>query len=311
MDAASAATVTARTCLNEVEARRIFDALAESLDSAQMAVAVSDDGDGRWTISLHFKEAPNEAAVRALIALAAGPEIANAFVFQTAAAKDWVKASLTGLAPVAAGRFLVHGAHDRARVPSSRIGIEIEAALAFGTGHHASTRGCLLALDRIVRRTKRCRPVGRVLDLGTGSGVLAIAAARALRPRVLASDNDARSVAAARANAAKNHAAGFIAVIRADGLKAMQLRERAPFDLILANILLAPLKVLAAPMARLIGPQGSVVLSGLLAAQANAALAAYRAQGLTLQRRLDLEGWTTLVLRRPQRGAIAGHRPRQ
>jgi ribosomal protein L11 methyltransferase len=311
MDAAPAATVTARASLSEGQARRIFDALADSFDPAQTAVAVSDDGDGRWTISLHFKEAPNEAAVRALIALAAGPEIANAFVFETAAAKDWVTASLAGLAPVVAGRFLVHGAHDRARVPSNRLGIEIEAALAFGTGHHATTRGCLLALDRIVRRTRRCRPLRRVLDLGTGSGVLAIAAARALRPRVLASDNDARAVAAARANAAKNHAASFVAVIRADGLKARRLRERVPFDLILANILLAPLKVFAAPLARLIGQHGTVVLSGVLARQANAALAAYRAQGLTLERRVDLEGWTTLVLRRPPRGAIAARRPRQ
>jgi ribosomal protein L11 methyltransferase len=290
---------------------RIFDSLAESFDSARTAVAVSDDGDGRWTISLHFKEAPNEAAVRALIALAAGREVANAFVFETSAAKDWVKASLAGLAPVAAGGFVVHGAHDRARVPLNRIAIEIEAALAFGTGHHASTRGCLLALDRIVTRgTRRGQPIARVLDLGTGSGVLAIAAARALRQGVLASDNDPRAVAAARANAAKNHAGSFIAVIRADGLKARRLRERAPFDLIFANILLAPLKTFAAPMRRLIGPNGTVVLSGVLAVQANAALAAYRPQGLVLERRLDLEGWTTLVLRR-RRGAIAGRRTRQ
>jgi ribosomal protein L11 methyltransferase len=310
MEADRAATVTAGASLSEAVARRVFDALAESFDSDRTAVAVSDNGDGRWTISLHFKEVPSEAAARVLIALAAAPEIANAFVFETRAARDWVKTSLAGLTPVAAGRFLVHGAHDRARVPPNRIGIEIEAALAFGTGHHASTRGCLLALDRIVRQAKPWRPIARVLDLGTGSGVLAIAAARALRQVVLATDNDPRAVTAARVNSAKNHAGGLIAVIRADGLKARRLRERAPFDLILANILLAPLKAFAAPMARLIGSNGTIVLSGVLATQANAALAAYRPQGLTLERRLDLEGWTTLVLRRPC-CTIAGRRPRQ
>jgi ribosomal protein L11 methyltransferase len=210
-------------------------------------------------------------------------------------ATDWVRASLQGLSPVAAGRFIVHGAHDRGRVPPHRIGIEIEAALAFGTGHHGTTRGCLLALDRFIkRRPKRRRP--RVLDLGTGSGVLAIAAARSLHWPVLASDIDPRAVAAARANARHNRAGGAVEVIRAEGFKARRLRERAPFDLIFANILLAPLKRLAVPMRRLVGAHGCVVLSGLLAAQANAALAAYRAQGLVLAHRVHLDGWVTLVL---------------
>jgi ribosomal protein L11 methyltransferase len=295
----SDASFCALVSTSEAKARHILDALAESFDSTHVVVAASEERDGRWTVSLHFREAPNETAVRALIALSGGPETANALVFETVGATDWVQASLQGLTPVEAGRFVVHGAHDRGRVPPNRIGIEIEAALAFGTGHHGTTRGCLMALDRLAKR----RPNGsgwsaRVLDLGTGSGVLAIAAARALRQPVLASDNDARAVRAARANARLNRTGALVEVIRADGVAARLFRARAPFDLIFANILLKPLKRMATPMARLTASNGCVVLSGLLAAQASAALAAYRVHGLVLEHRIHLEGWVTLVLRR-------------
>src|ERR1700731_1201433 len=187
----SNASFCALVSTSEAEARHILDALAESFDSTHVVVAASEERDGRWTVSLHFREAPNETAVRALVALSAGHETANALVFETVGATDWVPSSLQGLTPVAAGRFIVHGAHDRGRVPLNRIGIEIEAALAFGTGHHGTTRGCLMALDRFAKRRHRLakrRPKGgRVLDLGTGSGVLDIAAARSLRAPVLAS----------------------------------------------------------------------------------------------------------------------------
>jgi ribosomal protein L11 methyltransferase len=296
----SNASFCALVSTGEAEARHILDALAESFDSTHVVIAASEDRDGRWMVSLHFREAPNETAVRALIALAAGPETANALIFETIGATDWVQASLAGLTPVAAGRFVVHGAHDRERVPPNRIGIEIEAALAFGTGHHGTTRGCLMALDRFAkRRPKGGRSNQRVLDLGTGSGVLAIAAARSLRGPVLASDNDALAVRAARANARLNRAGATVEVMRADGFTARRFRARAPFDLIFANILLGPLKRMATPMARLLGANGCVVLSGLLAAQARAALAAYRARGLVLEHRIQIEGWVTLVLRAP------------
>ncbi|HEY4403930.1 MAG TPA: 50S ribosomal protein L11 methyltransferase [Xanthobacteraceae bacterium] len=294
----SDASFCAIVSTSEAQARHVLDALAESFDSTHVVVAAAEDRDGRWTVSLHFREVPNETAVRAVVGLAAGAQIANALVFETVGAKDWVQASLQGLTPVEAGRFIVHGAHDRSRVQPNRIGIEIEAALAFGTGHHGTTRGCLLALDRLAKR----RPTGRgsnarILDLGTGSGVLAIAAALALHRPVLASDNDARAVDAARANARLNHAGGMVEVIRADGFSARRFRARAPFDLIFANILLGPLQRMATPMARLTGSHGYVVLSGLLIAQAAAALAAYRARGLVLERRIELDGWVTLVLR--------------
>ena len=310
------ASFCARVATSEAMARHILDALSESLDSTEEVIAASEAQDGLWSVSLHFRQPPNQAAVRALVALAAGAQIANALVFERIAATDWVKASLAGLTPVAAGRFLVHGAHDRARVPPNRIGIEIEAALAFGTGHHGTTRGCLIALDRFAqRRPNRRGPGLKVLDLGTGSGVLAIAAARALRRPVLASDNDPRAVDAARANARLNRAGAAVEVIRADGFAAKRFRARGPFDLIFANILLEPLKRMATPMARLLAPNGHVVLSGLLAAQARAALAAYRARGLVLEHRIPLDGWVTLVLRAPSRdhcssrnGAVAACR---
>jgi ribosomal protein L11 methyltransferase len=288
-------TVIAVLETGEQSAHRIADLVAESLPGDENAVALVDIGAGRWRVAMHFRAAPDEKIIRTLTAAAAGKAAAKALRFERVAAKDWVRESLAGLAPVAAGRFIVHGAHDRARIPHNRIGIEIEAALAFGTGHHGTTRGCLLALDHICKS----RPRRRILDLGTGSGVLAIAAARALRQRVLATDIDGSAVRAARANAALNRAGGFVEVIRADGVTAPKLRERSPYDLVFANILLRPLQRLAAPLTRLTAPGARVVLSGLLASQANAAIAAYR--GLALERRIDLDGWTTLILVRRQR----------
>ena len=276
-------------------ARRIADLAAESLPADEIAVALVDIGAGRWRVEIHFRAPPDKKIIRVLTAAAAGDAAADALRFERVAATDWVRESLAGLAPVTAGRFIVHGAHDRARVPFNRIGIEIEAALAFGTGHHGTTRGCLLALDSLCKSLPR----RRILDLGTGSGVLAIAAARALRQPVLATDIDGVAVRAARANAAFNRAGSFVEVVKAAGVTGPKLRERAPYDLVLANILLRPLQRLAAPLMRLTAPGARVVLSGLLASQANAAIAAYR--GLALERRIDLDGWTTLVLVRRKR----------
>jgi ribosomal protein L11 methyltransferase len=310
------ATAVARLATDAATARRIGDAITEAFDCEEVAASAFEQPDGRWSLTLHFRNEPDAAAVRALVAAAAGATAAQALVFETLAPTDWVRKSQEGLTPVAAGRFVVHAAHHRARVQVNRIGIQIEAALAFGTGHHGTTRGCLLALDRIAKAQNRARrargaasPIRRrtrattVLEVGTGTGVLAIAAAKALRRPVLASDIDARAVAIARENARINGVADHIATIHAAGVGGKRFRERARFRLIFANILLEPLRGLATPMARLVAPNGYIVLSGLLATQAPAALASYRARGLVLAHRIPIEGWMTLVLARPARNA--------
>jgi ribosomal protein L11 methyltransferase len=297
MNSSPAATPVARLETDEQTARRIADALdggGIAVDNA--AVSLADMGARRWQVAIHFRTAPDEDAVRALVAAAVGREAAQALRFACVAAKDWVRESIAGLKPVVAGRFVVHGAHDRGRVSANRIGIETEAALAFGTGHHGTTRGCLLALDTLCKSLSQRRHHQRILDFGAGSGVLAIAAARALHRRVLAIDIDARAVRVARDNARLNRVAPLIETVKADGIAVRSVRRHAPFDLVLANILLGPLQRAAAPLAKLTAPGARVVLSGLLPAQANAALAAYR--GFALERRLTLDGWTTLVLAR-------------
>ena len=277
---------------DEQTARRVTDLLTESLDDGEAAVAAFERSDGNWDVTIHFAEPPDQARIRSLVALASNDDVAQAVVFDTVEAKDWVKASLEGLVPVAAGRFIVHGQHDRAQVPPNKLGIEIEAALAFGTGHHGTTRGCLLLLDQVLR-SKMPR---RVLDLGAGTGVLAIAAAKALRRKVLASDIDPRSAIVARENAALNGVGDLIVSICATGFSAPQFRSRAPFDLVMANILANPLRHLAPPMAAHLAPEAMVILSGLLPHQTGGVIGTYRTQGLVLVRQIRIDGWCSLLM---------------
>jgi ribosomal protein L11 methyltransferase len=279
-------------------ARTVVDVLAETFADGEAAIAAFELPDGRWDVTVHFAQAPEQALVRELVGNAAGEGIAQAIRFDTVEAKDWVKASLENLVPVPAGRFIVHGQHDRARVPPNKLGIEIEAALAFGTGHHGTTRGCLLLLDHVLK----ARRPRRVLDLGTGSGVLAIAAAKALHgqvlhDKVLASDIDPTSVRVARENAWRNETGNRVRLIRASGFSAPQFAAHGPFDLVLANILANPLRRLATPMARHLAPSAHVILSGLLTHQAVGVIAAYRARGLVPVKHLTIEGWSSLLLR--------------
>src|ERR1700733_4098530 len=318
--AANASSLVAKLDTDLPTAQAVADHIAERFAPGDIAVSLADTGAGHWQVAIHLAASAARDAVQDPVAAAAGAEAASVLQFGSMEAADWMRQSLAGLEPVEAGRFVVHGAHDRARIPLNCIGIEIEAALAFGTGHHGTTRGCLLALDAIckaVRRQKLAQtptrvahanrppfrgrkadsPVPahmRILDVGTGSGVLAIAAARALHAAVLATDIDAFAVKTARDNARHNLAGNLVSVMQADGVGVQAVRDRGPYDLIFANILLAPLKRIATPLRHLIASGGRVVLSGILPSQANAVIAAY--QPLALQRRLDIDGWTTLVL---------------
>jgi ribosomal protein L11 methyltransferase len=279
---------------DEKAARRIADLLTEALDDGEAAVAAFAGPTGRWDITLHFADSPDQGTIRELVALAAGEDAAQAVQFDTVEAKDWVKATLDELVPVHAGRFVVHGAHDRAKVAANRLGIEIEAALAFGTGHHGTTRGCLLLLGEVL---KAHRP-RRVLDLGTGTGVLAIATARALHVRVLASDIDALSVKVAAENAKANGVGPLVEVAWGNGFSAPLLRQRRPFDLVLANILANPLRQMATAMSAHLAGGARVILSGLLSPQAPSVIAAYRARGLVVERQIRIDGWSSLLLRK-------------
>lgn len=209
--------------------------------------------------------------------------------------QDWIKLSQEGLAPVRAGRFFVYGAHDQGRVPSGVVAMRIEAGLAFGTGHHETTALCLDVLSALAKR----RSFANVLDLGSGTGLLAIAAAKLWRKTVIASDIDPVAVAVTRDNARANGTASLIRAITADGLTHPAIRGRAPFDLIVANILASPLTQLAPAIARALHKGGILVLSGLLRNQENLVVSFYTPHGLKLRERRRDGPWSALVLERP------------
>src|SRR5262245_18873382 len=269
-------------------------ALATSLETllwppadAVAVLAVEAEADC-WTVEAIFATPPDQAT------LMHGLELAgldgSVLAFATLPDIDWVSTTLERLKPVRVGRFLVHGSHDRASRPPASIAIEIDSGTAFGTGHHGTTLGCLLALDALV---KRQRP-RRILDVGCGSGVLAIAAFRACHATVLASDIDPEAVRVTRTNAELNRAR--ISTQCAAGTRSSAIRALGPYDLILANILARPLVALACELRGLVARNGTVVLSGLQLDQERWVLAAYRGRGFRLARRIHMDGWSTLVL---------------
>jgi ribosomal protein L11 methyltransferase len=265
---------------NEIEA----EAQALSLFEADAAGTA-------WQIEAYFACAEDAAeAARSLQAIA---DAAICAIAVEAVGKiDWVRQSLQGLGAIRAGRFFIHGSHDRASRPCNVISIEIDAATAFGTGHHGSTRGCLLALDRLLRGHEP----KRVIDVGCGSGILAIAASRALKRRVLASDIDAEAVRITAANARLNGAA--VTAVGAGGTTHPAIAAAGPYDLLMANILARPLVQLAPAFARITAKGGHLILSGLLAEQERWIASVYRVFGFMPAGRIDEEGWATLLLRR-------------
>lgn len=287
------ATWTALTTLDTQAAAEALAEAMEALDPAPVAVGVLEieDGSGRREVGGHFTERPDEAGLAILATLHGARPFAVSRVEDT----DWVAQVRRELTPVRAGRFVVHGGHDRAAVPVAAIGLEIEAAMAFGTGHHGTTLGCLRALDALVDAGVRPRDVA---DIGCGTAVLAMAAARVFDARVIASDLDAVAVEVAEANLAANDLETRVACVEAAGFDHPDLSREGAFDLIFANILKGPLIELAPAMARALRPGGRVILSGILNEQADEVLAHYRAQGFNPESREAIVDWTTLMLGR-------------
>ncbi len=253
-----------------------------------------------WRIDLFFDAEPDAGLLRRdLESILPAP---SAEIEITAVpAQDWLAASAMQQEPVQVGRFFVHGSKDRSRVPVAAVPIEVEAGLAFGSGEHATTQACLEAVDRLTRG----RRFRRVLDLGCGSGILAMAAARCWPARVVAADYDPVAVRVARENIALNGLAGRITTVVADGMRHSLIRRCAPYDLVLANILADPLIELAPAVARRVAAGGFVVLSGLLDRQALAVERAYGAAGLRLASTIARTPWMGLVFRRQRRAVTA------
>ena len=236
----------------------------------------------------------------ALLAAGAGGRLTS-IIEERLPERDWLLENRRAFPPIRIGRFFVHGSHWRGPAPPGTIAIEIDAATAFGTGEHPSTRGCLLALDDLARQRRFRRP----LDIGTGSGVLAIAAAKRLHRKVVAGDIDPEAVRVARHHARRNGLAGTVRVMRAAGYRSRKLRRR-DYDLVLENILARPLALMARDLKRALAPGGVAVLAGLLQRQEAQVLRAHRAQGLMLSRRIVIDGWSTLFVRSGRRAYIRG-----
>jgi len=269
----------------QVLAERIEDSVAH--DPLAVTINETDERQSLWDTVAYFAEESE--------ALAAGSDFGG--VIAPLPETDWVRQSLQGLAPVTAGRFFLHGSHDRGKRRAGGIALEIDAGTAFGTGHHGTTEGCLAALDAIL---KRGRP-RRILDIGCGTGVLAIAAARGSGAHALASDIDPEAVRVTSLNARRNQSGPSVTAFTAPGLKDRRFAENAPFDLIFANILARPLVALAHGLSLILAPSGHLVLSGLTQDQLRWILATYRNHGLVPAARINRGNWASLVLTRPQR----------
>ena len=270
----------------------------ETLEDGALSVGAfeSDAERALWQVELlHQAEPDREALAARLAPLAAQCGVARIDLSVVpVAAVDWLAHTAESFPAQPIGRFWVHGSHVEGPPPQGLRPILLDAGQAFGSGEHATTQGCLLALERLARR-RRCR---RVLDLGCGSGILAIAAAKLWPARVLAADNDPVAVDVARANAARNGVAHRVRTMVSDGYANPRLRAAGPYDLITANILADPLCALARATARHVAPGGGVVLSGLLDRQAARVVEAHRRAHLRLVDHIQIDIWTTLILAR-------------
>jgi len=286
------------------DALETFEALLESY-SESVTFFMLDQSDevngaeGDWTIEGYSRSLPDKAAFATDLELAAAahgipvPAVETALVSET----DWVAESLNSFPPILAGRFFIRGSHWEGAVPAGRIGLLIDAATAFGSGEHATTHSCLLALSDLARKL---RPHA-VLDMGCGTGILAMAAAKLWPIKVMAADIDPEAVRVTRVNVKRNRLGSRIEAQAADGYAHRRIAAGRPYDLIFSNILARPLCKLAPAMSRHLAPGGYVILSGLLGRHEKMVLAAHRLQGLTLVRRVVQGDWHTLVLRKKTR----------
>lgn len=287
-------TYSALTTLEGGDAAEALGAALEKLDPAPTGVGVFEieDGSDLWEVGAYFMDPPSQAMLE-VFALAFG---AKPFVTSQVPDIDWVAHVRRALPPVEAGRFFLYGSHDADKVPAGRVALQIEATVAFGTGHHGTTLGCLRAFDRLLAKGEAPQ---NVADIGCGTAVLALAAAATLpKARIIASDIDQVAVDVALANVEINGLSGRISCHEAAGFAHPEIAAAAPFDLVFANILKGPLLELAPTMAAHIGTGGRAILSGLLVVQAEAIIAAYQAVGFALEAREDLGEWSALVMRK-------------
>ncbi len=287
-------TYSALTTLEGEDAAVALANAIERMEPEPTGVGVFEieDDSGLWEVGAYFLEAPDMVMLE-VIALAFG---AKPFAISELPEIDWVAKVRRELSPVEAGRFFVFGSHDADKVPEGRVALQIEATVAFGTGHHGTTLGCLRAFDRLYEAGFR---PARVADIGAGTAVLAMAAASVLPDAVvIASDIDAVAVEVSVANVEINGLQGRVECLEAAGFGHPRLAEAAPYDLVFANILKGPLIELAPDMAAHVAKDGLAILSGLLVVQAEAVTAAYLAEGFALEGREDIGEWSTLVLRR-------------
>jgi ribosomal protein L11 methyltransferase len=264
------------------------------IEPLAVTINETDEAKNLWEAVAYFADESEAQSAKELLDLPTG-------IISTLPDTDWVKHSLEGLAPVVAGRFYLHGSHDRDRRRSGGISLEIDAGTAFGTGHHGTTTGCLLALDALLKRRKP----KNILDLGCGTGVLAIAAVAATKQKTLATDIDPEAVRVTVLNAALNRTLPLVQAATAPGLKHTKITRAAPYDLIFANILARPLISLAQGLKTILAPRGTLILSGLTRDQIRWVSAAYRNRGLVGTQTLSLGNWATLVFTNPIRHKTA------
>lgn len=274
-----------------------FERALDGDNTALLASEIETGPDkGKWQLDAIFQNRPDEALLNASLSLAAAaagvclPE----YRLSELAQRDWLKENLISFTPVSVGRYYIYGSHIQEPPPKTKLSLKIDAATAFGSGEHFTTKGCLTAMEEI-SRFKRPK---NILDMGCGSGILGLAAALTFRTNVMAADIDPESVRVTKENAKINHLSRYITARAGNGYKPMIIRSKAPYDLVFSNILARPLTLMAKDLASVLAPDGLAVLSGLLYRQEAWVLDAHRRVGLQLKKRYRLEGWSTLIVGR-------------